>query len=75
MRFIDAGSYEAVTAEIIKQVIVRYNLSSVIIMGHCTGSVTAIFAASASPDCGGLVLMDAILPYAATSTIRDPGSD
>ena len=37
MRFIDAGSYEAVTAEIIKQVTVRYNLSSVIIMGHCTG--------------------------------------
>ena len=60
MRFIDAGSYEAVTAEIVKQVTVRYDLSSVIIMGHCTGSVTAIFAASASPDCGGLVLME---PY------------
>jgi alpha-beta hydrolase superfamily lysophospholipase len=60
MRFIDAGSYEAVTAEIIKQVIVRYNLSSVIIMGHCTGSVTALFAASACQDCSGLVLME---PY------------
>jgi alpha-beta hydrolase superfamily lysophospholipase len=77
MNFINAGGYEAVTVEILKQIVVRYNLSSVVIMGHCTGSVTALFAAANFKDCQGLILMDPyfhILPPVATRT-REALSD
>jgi pimeloyl-ACP methyl ester carboxylesterase len=77
MNFINAGGYEAVTVEILKQIVVRYNLSSVIIMGHCTGSVTALFAAANFKDCQGLILMEPyfhILPPVATKT-REALSD
>jgi pimeloyl-ACP methyl ester carboxylesterase len=60
MTFINSGGYEAATAEILKQILVRYNLSSVVIMGHCSGAVTALFAASNFKDCRGLVLLE---PY------------
>ncbi len=77
MNFINAGGYEAVTVEILRQIVVRYNLSSVVIMGHCTGSVTALFAAANSKDCQGLILMEPyfhILPPVATKT-REALSD
>jgi hypothetical protein len=35
MNFINCGNYEAVTVEIIKQIILRYNLSDIILLGHC----------------------------------------
>jgi pimeloyl-ACP methyl ester carboxylesterase len=58
MNFISTGSYEAATVEIIKQIRLRYDLESVILIGHCTGAVTAMFAASACNDCRGLVLLE-----------------
>jgi pimeloyl-ACP methyl ester carboxylesterase len=60
MKFINGGNYEAVTVEIIKQIILRYNLSNIILLGHCSGSVTALFAAAACKKCRGLILLE---PY------------
>jgi pimeloyl-ACP methyl ester carboxylesterase len=60
MNFINAGSYEAATVEIIKQIRLRYDLESMILIGHCSGAVTALFAASSCDDCQGLVLLE---PY------------
>jgi pimeloyl-ACP methyl ester carboxylesterase len=60
MNFINCGNYEAVTVEIIRQIILRYNLSDVILLGHCSGSVTALFAAAACKNCRGLILLE---PY------------
>ena len=77
MNFINAGGYEAVTVEILKQIVVRYNLSSVVIMGHCTGSVTALFAAANFKECRGLILTEPyfhILPPVPTKT-REALSD
>ena len=58
--FINSGGYEAVTVEILKQIVVRYNLSSVVMMGHCSGAVTALYAAASFKDCRGLILTE---PY------------
>lgn len=77
MTFINSGGYEAVTVEILKQIVVRYNLSSVVLMGHCSGTVTALFAAAGCKDCQGLVLMEPyfhLLPPVPTKT-REALSD
>jgi pimeloyl-ACP methyl ester carboxylesterase len=77
MNFITTGGYEAVTVEILKQITARYHLSSVLIMGHCSGAVTALFAAANFKDCRGLVLMEPyfhLFPPVATRT-REALSD
>ena len=58
--FINAGGYESMAAAMIKQVVERFSLSGVIIVGHCAGSVSALYTAGASKYCKGLILMD---PY------------
>ncbi len=58
--FINAGGYEAIAAAKIKELAERFHLSGVVIVGHCAGSVSAIFAAAASKECRGLLLLD---PY------------
>jgi pimeloyl-ACP methyl ester carboxylesterase len=71
MNFISIGSYEAATVEIIKQIRLRYDLESMILIGHCTGAVTAMFAASSCDDCRGLVLLEPffhIFPPVATAS-------
>lgn len=57
--FINSGGYARSIASIVEQLVCRFNLSGVIILGHCAGSVSALYAA-ASSYCRGLVLMD---PY------------
>jgi pimeloyl-ACP methyl ester carboxylesterase len=77
MNFITSGGYEAVTVEIMKQIAARYQLSSLVIMGHCTGAITALFAASNFKDCLGLILMEPyfhVFPPVATRT-REALSD
>jgi pimeloyl-ACP methyl ester carboxylesterase len=58
--FVNAGSYEAATVEIIKQIRLRYDLESMVLIGHCSGAVTSLFAASSCDGCRGLVLLE---PY------------
>ena len=60
MSFINTGRYEGATVEIIKQIRRRFDLDSLILVGHCSGAVTALFAAAADAGCRGLVLLD---PY------------
>jgi pimeloyl-ACP methyl ester carboxylesterase len=69
--FINSGGYEAVTIEILKQIVARYSLSSMVIMGHCSGAVTAVYAAAGCKYCHGLILTEPyfhLLPPAATKT-------
>jgi pimeloyl-ACP methyl ester carboxylesterase len=58
--FINAGGYGSIASAKIKELVERFGLSGVVIFGHCAGAVTALFAAAASKECKGLVLMD---PY------------
>jgi pimeloyl-ACP methyl ester carboxylesterase len=59
LQFINAGGHERVAAAAVKQIVERYNLSGVVILGHCAGAISAIFAASISEECRGLILLDA----------------
>jgi pimeloyl-ACP methyl ester carboxylesterase len=77
MNFITSGGYEAVAVEILKQIAARYQLSSLVIVGHCTGAITALFAAANFKDCRGLILMEPyfhVFPPVATRT-REALSD
>ena len=58
--FINAGGYGSIASAKIKELVDRFGLSGVVIVGHCAGAVTAIFAAAASKECKGVILLD---PY------------
>jgi pimeloyl-ACP methyl ester carboxylesterase len=58
--FINAGGYAPSATALAKELAARAGISGVVIMGHCAGSVTAVFAAAACEQCKGLILMD---PY------------
>lgn len=58
--FINAGGYEAIASAIVKELVERFSLSGMVIVGHCAGAVSALFAAAASKECKGLVILD---PY------------
>jgi pimeloyl-ACP methyl ester carboxylesterase len=75
--FINAGGFTSVTTATVKQLVDRFQLSGLVIFGHCAGSVSALFAAAASKDCKGLVLLDPYfhLPQAKRSRIREELSD
>jgi pimeloyl-ACP methyl ester carboxylesterase len=57
---VNAGGYAPALAAAVKELVQRYNLAGVVIMGHCAGAVTALYAAAVSKECKGLVLTD---PY------------
>jgi pimeloyl-ACP methyl ester carboxylesterase len=59
--FINRGGYAQVTAAIVKQLIRRYSLNSLILAGHCAGAITAIYSAETiGAECAGLILIE---PY------------
>lgn len=58
--FINAGGYTALAAATVRELVQRFSLSGMVIVGHCSGAVSAIYTAAACGDCKGLVLMD---PY------------
>ncbi len=60
LEYVNSGGYAAVTSTLIKEISDRFQLSGMVVMGHCAGAVSAIHAAAASKECKGLVLMD---PY------------
>lgn len=57
---VNAGGYASALAATVKDLVDRFSLSGVVIMGHCAGAVTALYTAAASRECRGLVLTD---PY------------
>jgi pimeloyl-ACP methyl ester carboxylesterase len=55
--FICRGGYASIASAKVKELVARYNLSGVVIAGHCAGSVSALFTAATSRECRGLVLI------------------
>jgi pimeloyl-ACP methyl ester carboxylesterase len=75
--FINAGGYAPSAAALAKELAARAGISGVVIIGHCAGSVTAVFAAAACDECKGLILMDPYfhLPVAKRPEVREKLSD
>jgi pimeloyl-ACP methyl ester carboxylesterase len=57
-QFVSTGGHERVAAAAVKQLVERFNLSGVVIMGHCAGAISAIFAAAICEERRGLILLD-----------------
>ena len=55
--YINRGGYASVASVVISDLVRRFHLPGVVLVGHCAGTVSAIFAAGASRDCKGLILM------------------
>ncbi len=55
--FINRGGYASIASAKVRQLMLRYSLSGVVIVGHCAGSVSALYTAAASKECRGLVLI------------------
>ena len=58
--FINRGGYASAVSSLVKALAERYALSGIVVVGHCAGAVTALFAAPHTKECAGLVLTD---PY------------
>jgi pimeloyl-ACP methyl ester carboxylesterase len=73
LQFVSTGGHERVAAAAVKQLVERFNLSGVVILGHCAGAISAIFAAAICEECRGLILLDAPfhLPPAGRPKVRD----
>ncbi len=61
--FITNGGYESIIGVLLKELADRFHLSGVIVMGHCAGAVTALYAGSKQRLCRGLILMDPYFNY------------
>jgi alpha-beta hydrolase superfamily lysophospholipase len=74
---INAGAFAAVASSVAAQLVKRFQLSGVIVFGHCAGSVSALYAGAASADCKGLILLDPYfhLPQAKRPKMREHLSD
>lgn len=72
IQYTTAGGYERVTAQLIEQIVARYELAGLVILGQCAGSISAIFAAAISDKCRGLILIDPPfnLPPAVRPTVK-----
>lgn len=78
LNFINAGGYARIAGAKVKELVERFDLSGVVIVGHCAGTVSAIYAAaSCMADCKGLVLLDSYfhVPQAVRPALRRGLSD
>lgn len=75
--FINSGGFAASAASIAEQIAERFQLSGVVIAGHCAGAVTALYAAARSEHCRGIIMLDAYfhLPHAVRPVFRQKLSD
>lgn len=66
------GKDGAIAATAIREISARFKLSQVVIVGHCSGAVAAIFSAAKIDICKGLVLMDPFFqpPFRESSKVR-----
>lgn len=55
--FISRGGYATIASSKVKELVARFNLSGVVIVGHCAGSVSALYTAAISRECRGIVLI------------------
>jgi pimeloyl-ACP methyl ester carboxylesterase len=72
LEFINSGGFASGAAQKVRELVERFDLSGVIIVGHCAGAVSALFAAAQSDVCKGLVLLDVYfhLPQAVRPKMR-----
>src|SRR5271170_1485696 len=56
--FLDQGGYASIAAVKIRELVARFNLSGVVIVGQRAGAVSALYTVAACAECKGLVLMD-----------------
>ncbi len=56
----DVGGYGPWLSGIATDIVERFNVSGVVVVGHCSGAVTALYAAAANQSIKGLILLD---PY------------
>jgi pimeloyl-ACP methyl ester carboxylesterase len=78
LNFINVGGYASVTSIKIDELVECFDLSGVVLVGHCAGTVSAIYAAAASSGkCKGLVLLDPYfhVPQAIRPKVRQGLSD
>jgi pimeloyl-ACP methyl ester carboxylesterase len=78
LNFINAGGYARIAAAKVKELVERFDLSGVVIVGHCAGTVSAIYAAAGCiGECRGLVLLDPYfhVPQAVRPALRRGLSD
>jgi pimeloyl-ACP methyl ester carboxylesterase len=75
--FINVGGFAESAARSLRELVTRFSLSGVVVVGHCAGGVTAIYSAAQCGECKGLVLMDQYfnLPLAVRPKIRRLLSD
>jgi pimeloyl-ACP methyl ester carboxylesterase len=58
--FINAGGYAPFLSSTVDQLVERFNLSGMVFVGQCAGSVSTLYAAPVTKGCSGLVMLD---PY------------
>jgi pimeloyl-ACP methyl ester carboxylesterase len=58
--YVDFGGCAPIVSAAVTEVVERYRLSGVVIVGLCGGATTALYVAAASKYCKGLIAMD---PY------------
>jgi pimeloyl-ACP methyl ester carboxylesterase len=78
LNFINAGGYASIAGAKLKELVKCFDLSGVVIVGHCAGTVSAIYAAAACMgECRGLVLLDPYfhIPQAVRPMVRRALSD
>jgi pimeloyl-ACP methyl ester carboxylesterase len=75
--FINSGGFKSAATEKVRELVESFNLSGVVLVGHCAGAVSALFTAAKFPECRGLVLLDVYfhLPQAVRPLIRQKLSD
>lgn len=71
--FITRGEYASVIVTTVRELVDRFNLAGVVMVGNCAGAVTAVCAASEQNTCKGLIVMDPYFNFAKRITARVPG--
>jgi len=67
--FINGGGFAPAAEAAVKQLVDRSELTGMVVFGHSAGSVSAVYAAAASSECKGLILLD---PYFHLPLARRP---
>jgi pimeloyl-ACP methyl ester carboxylesterase len=57
---VNAGGYGPLVSALVKDLTARFALKGMVVVGHCAGAVSAIYAAPETEEIRGLVLLD---PY------------
>jgi pimeloyl-ACP methyl ester carboxylesterase len=60
MPAVNAGCFSDSVCSVVNQLAERFHLENVVLFGHCSGAVTAIYAAAGNRRISGLILLD---PY------------